>query len=66
MCYYDFKVESYTLRKLKKEEKSGMKKTNPYATNVGGIIKSPKTIVTNSPKATVEKGKDLRVGKGKK
>lgn len=43
-----------------------MKKTNPYATNEGGIIKSPKTIVTNSPKATVEKGKDLRVGKGKK
>ena len=43
-----------------------MKKTNPYATNEGGIIKSPKTIVKNSPKATVEKGKDLRAGKGKK
>lgn len=38
-----------------------MKKTNRYATNQGGVIKAPKS-VTDSPKATVVKGNDLRVG----
>mgnify|MGYP003301368189 CR=1 FL=1 len=53
---------------LKSEEggKSGMKKqNNPYATNAGGYIKSPKNPAKDSPKATVTKGNDLRVGKKK-
>jgi hypothetical protein len=40
------------------------KQRNPYATNQGGVIKAPNT-VNNSPKATVVKGKDLRVGSKK-
>lgn len=40
-------------------------KNNPYATNAGGYIKAPKTVDKNSPKATVTKGNDLRVKKGK-
>lgn len=39
-------------------------KGNPYATNAGGMIKSPKT-PKDSPKATVTKGNDLRDGKKK-
>lgn len=39
-----------------------MKKTNPYATNNAGIIKSPKRPSTDSPKSTVKKGNDLRNG----
>ena len=39
-----------------------MKRDNPYATNQGGVIKSPKP-VKNDPKSTVEKGNDLRTGK---
>lgn len=39
-----------------------MKKGNVYATNEGGIIKAPKA-VKDSPKSTVIKGNDLRVGK---
>lgn len=43
-----------------------MKKlNNPYATNKGGIINPPKTVVKDSPKATVKTGNDLRV-KGSK
>lgn len=38
-----------------------MKKDNRYATNEGGIIKAPKK-PSNSPKATVTKGSDLRDG----
>ena len=43
-----------------------MMKNNPYATNKGGVIKSPKNPSKDSPKATVVKGNDLRVGTGKK
>lgn len=39
-------------------------KDNRYATNNGGVIKSPRP-VTNQPKADVVKGADLRNGKGK-
>jgi len=38
------------------------KGSNRFATNKGGIIKAPKP-VTDQPKATVVKGKDLRTGK---
>ena len=38
-----------------------MKKGNRFATNQGGVIRSPKP--TNQPKSTVEKGDDLRNGK---
>jgi ribosomal protein L13E len=51
----------------RKRRKYGMKKSNnPFQTNEGGIIQSPKKIVKNPPKATVVKGNDLRAGKGKK
>ena len=42
-------------------------KNNPYQTNKDGIIKAPKSQGEDSPKATVIKGNDLRVGtkKGK-
>lgn len=45
-----------------------MKKTrdNPYATNKGGIIYSPKNVGKDSPKSTVVKGDDLRVKKSSK
>lgn len=33
-----------------------------YVTNEAGVIQAPKA-VKNSPKATVRKGKDLRMGK---
>lgn len=39
-------------------------KKNKFATNQGGVIKSPKP--SGEPKATVTKGNDLRNGKGKK
>jgi hypothetical protein len=39
------------------------KQNNPYATNKGGMIKAPKNPAKDSPKATVTKGNDLRVGK---
>lgn len=40
---------------------------NRFATNKGGIIKAPKSAGSDSPKATVVKGNDLRSGKsGKK
>lgn len=39
-------------------------KDSKFATNQGGVIKAPKP-VKDSPKATVEKGKDLRNGKSK-
>ena len=35
-----------------------------FATNQGGVIKAPRP-VKNEPKSTVEKGTDLRNGKGK-
>ena len=38
---------------------------NPYATNEGGFIKSPKKPAKDAPKATVTKGNDLRSGKKK-
>ena len=41
------------------------RKGNPYATNAGGMIKAPKTVDKNPPKATVVKGNDLRSKKGK-
>ncbi len=41
-------------------------KDNRFATNKGGIIKAPKSVGKDSPKATVVKGNDLRNGKGKK
>lgn len=41
-------------------------KNNPYANNNGGVIKAPKNPAKDSPKATVVKGNDLRVGSGKK
>lgn len=40
-------------------------KGNPYATNADGIIKAPKNVGANSPKATVVRGNDLRGGTGK-
>lgn len=53
------------IKKLKKEVTCGMKNKqgNPYATNKGGMIKAPKNPAKDSPKATVTKGNDLRVGK---
>ena len=39
-------------------------KYSPYATNKGGVIKAPHG-VGDQPKATVTKGNDLRVKKGK-
>lgn len=41
-------------------------KGNPYATNSGGIIKAPKNVGADSPKSTVVKGNDLRVGTKKR
>jgi hypothetical protein len=38
-------------------------KNNPYQTNKGGHIKAPKSQSKDSPKATVTKGDDLRVGR---
>lgn len=35
-----------------------------FATNQGGVIKAPRPI-KNDPRSTVEKGGDLRNGKGK-
>lgn len=40
-------------------------KKNPYATNKAGIIKAPNSQSKDSPKATVTKGDDLRVGRKK-
>ncbi len=37
-----------------------MKKTNNYATNNAGVIKSPKRPSADAPKSTVKKGNDLR------
>ena len=57
------------LKNLKKEETAFMKpsRDNRFATNKGGIIKAPKSVGSDSPKATVVKGNDLRSGKsGKK
>lgn len=42
-----------------------MKKASEYATNKGGEIKAPRAVDKDSPKATVTKGNDLRVKKGK-
>lgn len=42
----------------------GTSKGNPYATNKGGVIKAPRP-VTDQPKSDVNKGTDLRNGKGK-
>ena len=41
---------------------------NRFATNNGGSIKAPKSVGSDSPKAAVVKGNDLRSGKksGKK
>lgn len=39
-------------------------KDNRFATNNGGVIKTPKP-VKDQPKANVEKGNDLRNGKSK-
>ena len=41
-------------------------KNNPYQNNKGGVIKAPKNPSKDSPKATVTKGNDLRVGTGRK
>ena len=38
-----------------------MKKDNRFATNEAGVIKAPRK-PSNSPKATVTKGNDLRDG----
>ena len=38
-------------------------KDNRFATNKRGIIKATKSVKTDSPKATVVKGSDLRNGK---
>ena len=43
-----------------------MKKDNRYATNKAGVIKAPKAVGKDSPKSTVIKGSDLRIGKNKK
>ena len=40
-------------------------KNNGYATNKAGVIKAPKPVGKDSPKATSIKGNDLRVKKGK-
>ena len=42
------------------------KNNNPYATNKGGLIKSPKSPSAGDPKATKTVGNDLRVKKGGK
>ena len=52
---------SFCLWQRKEETKV---KDSKFATNQGGVIKAQKP-VKDSPKATVEKGKDLRNGKGK-
>ncbi len=40
-----------------------MKNTgNNFATNKGGVIKAPKPVAKDDPKATVHKGGDLRGG----
>lgn len=36
---------------------------NRFATNKGGVIKAPKSVGSDSPKANVVKGDDLRNGK---
>lgn len=41
-------------------------KKNPYATNKGGVIKAPHSQSKDSPKSTVTKGDDLRVGTKKR
>ena len=41
-------------------------KKNPYQTNKGGIIKAPTSQSKDSPKASVIKGDDLRVGTKKR
>lgn len=51
---------------LKHQERRKMMKNNPYASNKGGVIKAPRNPEKDSPKATVVKGNDLRVGTGKK
>ncbi len=52
-------------KNLLKRRNCSMKsnKDNRFATNKGGIIKAPKSTKTDSPKATVVKGSDLRNGK---
>lgn len=39
---------------------------NRFATNKGGVIRAPKSVGSDSPKATVVKGNDLRSGKSDK
>ncbi len=48
---------------LKKEENVMKNTGNGYATNKGGVIKAPKPVTRDDPKATVHKGGDLRGGK---
>ncbi len=43
-----------------------MSKGNRFATNAGGIIKAPRSVGKEQPKATVVRGEDLRVGKKSK
>ena len=40
-------------------------KNNNFATNKGGIIRTPKNVSKDSPKSTVVKGNDLRTGSKK-
>ena len=56
-------------KKILKEETAFMKpsRDNRFATNKGGVIRAPKSVGSDSPKATVGKGNDPRSGKsGKK
>lgn len=43
-----------------------MEKASKFATNRGGITEAPRDTKSGQPKSKVVKGKDLRVGKGKK
>jgi hypothetical protein len=52
------------IKNIKKEVEE-MKKASRYATNKAGIIKAERP-VSDQPKATVVKGKDLRTGNNKK
>jgi hypothetical protein len=51
---------------IKTEKGEKIMKNNSYATNKAGVIKAPKSVGKDSPKATVIKGNDLRVGKKSK
>lgn len=51
--------------KNNEKEVEEMKKASRYATNEAGIIKAERP-VSDQPKATVVKGKDLRTGNNKK